>query len=227
MRTLVLCDDYWHPARVVRAGLGPLENPDQTFDWIEHASEWSAERMRAYPTVIFSKMNHVCASDRQPWVTAEVEHAFLDYVRQGNGLLVIHSGSAGYDHLPTLRGLMGGAFVEHPPQCSVTVEPRAGHHLTSGAAPFAVFDEHYSMAIDDDQAALFLTTMSEHGEQPGGWTRTEGAGRICVLTPGHNVDVWLNPSYQAVIQNALHWCHMGSRQAATGLHTSRGDHQND
>ena len=45
-----------------------------------------------------------------------------------------------------------------------------------------------------------------HGTQPGGWTRQEGAGRVAVLTPGHNVEVWLHPSYQTLIGNALRWC---------------------
>ena len=42
--------------------------------------------------------------------------------------------------------------------------------------------------------------------QPGGWARREGAGRVAVLTPGHNVEVWLHASYQALIGNALRWC---------------------
>jgi type 1 glutamine amidotransferase len=129
----------------------------------------------------------------------------LGYVRQGNGLLVIHSGLAGYHEYPVLRGLMGGAFSRHPPQCPVIIEPRAGHHLTAGGAAFTVVDEHYFMELDDDQADVFLTTVSEHGTQPGAWIRTEGEGRVCVLTPGHNVDVWRHPSYQAIIQNALRW----------------------
>ena len=207
MRTLVICDDYYHPARVARAGLAPLEDRGFTFDWIEHAGEWSAERMRAYPAVIFAKMNHVSAADQQPWVTEEVQDVFVDYVQQGNGLLVIHSGSAGYENMPALRGLMGGVFTQHPPQCPVTVEPRAGHHLVSGSASFTVKDEHYFMELDDREADVFLTTVSEHGTQPGGWTRTAGAGRVCMLTPGHNVEVWLHPSYQAVVENSLRWCH--------------------
>ncbi len=207
MRTLVLCDDGWHPAHTARRGLHPLEDHGWEFDWIEHADSWSAERMRAYPAVILTKMNHVSATDQRPWVTEEVQKAFADYVHPGNGLLVIHSGSAGYDQLTTLRGLMGGVFREHPPQCPVTVEPRAGHYLSTGSAAFTAVDEHYFMDLDDDQADVFLTTVSEHGTQPGGWTRTVGAGRVCVLTPGHNVDVWLHPSYQTVIQNTLRWCH--------------------
>jgi type 1 glutamine amidotransferase len=62
------------------------------------------------------------------------------------------------------------------------------------------------MAFDDPQADLFMTTTSQHGTQPGGWTRLEGEGRVCVLTPGHNVEVWQHPSFQALLRNTLNWC---------------------
>ena len=206
MRTLVLCDDYWHPARTPRTGLAPLEDAGFAFDWIENAGDWSAERMAQYPVVVLTKSNNVSSSDRSPWVTDEVQAAFRDYVRRGNGLLVIHSGSAEYRDRPVLRGVLGGVFASHPPQCPVTVEPRADHPLTAGSTPFTLVDEHYMMEQDDAQADVFLTTRSEHGVQPGGWTRTEGDGRVCVLTPGHNLPVWLHPSYQTLIHNALRWC---------------------
>ena len=206
MRTLVLCDDYWHPACTPRTGLKGLGGCGFEFDWIENANEWSAERMAGYPLVVMTKSNNVSATDQSPWVTEAVQQALLDYVRQGNGLLVIHSGTAEYEQCPVLRGLMGGVFIEHPPQCPVTVEPLAGHPLTIGSAPFTLMDEHYFMALDDAQAGVFLTTTSEHGDQPGGWTRTEGGGRVCVLTPGHTVEVWLHPSFQTLLRNALRWC---------------------
>jgi hypothetical protein len=57
MRTLVLCDDYYHPARVARAGLQPLEEHGWEFDWIEHASGWSVKRMSDFPVVLLTKMN--------------------------------------------------------------------------------------------------------------------------------------------------------------------------
>jgi type 1 glutamine amidotransferase len=206
MRTLVLCDDQWHPAATARAGLGALAGSGFEFDWIEDAGEWSAERMASYPLVVLTKANNVSSADHRPWVTEEAQQAFLEYVRAGNGLLVVHSGSAGYQQLPVLRGLLGGVFRLHPPQCQVTVEPRAGHPLTAGSAPFTLKDEHYFMDMDDTTVNLFLTTNSEHGAQPGGWTRSVGAGRVCVLTPGHNLEVWLHPAYQALLGNALRWC---------------------
>jgi uncharacterized protein len=207
MRALVLCDDYWHPAHVAREGLDRLESGGEfAFDWIEDANEWSAERMAGYPAVVLVKSNNVSAADPAAWMTSEVENAFLDYVRAGKGLLVVHSGSAGYKETPVLRALMGGVFDHHPPQCMVTVEPVEGHVLTAGVAPFTVKDEHYFMLLDDAGADVFLTATSEHGPQPGGWTRTEGAGRVCMLTPGHNVEVWLEPSFQILLGNALRWC---------------------
>jgi uncharacterized protein len=206
MHTLVLCDDYYHPARVARTGLRALGNGSLEFDWIENADEWSAERMANYPLTVLTKSNNISASDRRPWVTDDVQAAFLEYVRQGHGLLAIHSGTAEYAELPVLRGLLGGVFMMHPPQCPVTVEPQTGHPLTVGSTSFTLVDEHYFMALDDAQADVFLTTTSTYGTQPAGWTRVEGAGRVCVLTPGHNLEVWLHPAYQVLIRNALHWC---------------------
>jgi type 1 glutamine amidotransferase len=62
------------------------------------------------------------------------------------------------------------------------------------------------MEMTGEPVDCFLQTTSDHGSQPGGWTRSEGAGRVCVLTPGHNVEVWLTPGFQALLRNGLQWC---------------------
>ncbi len=206
MRILVLCDDVWHPAGTLREGLAPLSEQGLELAWITDAADWSASRMADYPVVLFSKSNNVSQADKRPWMTETVEQAFVDYVRGGGGLLVVHSGTAGYAEAGTLRALMGGVFTEHPPQCPVTVIPKTDHSLTAGVHRFTATDEHYFMSLDDEAADVFLTTLSEHGTQPGGWTRTEGAGRVVVLTPGHTVEVWLTPSFQTLLVNGLQWC---------------------
>jgi len=206
VRALVLCDDYWHPAAVAREGLGALDASGYSFEWIEDAGDWSAERMAEYPLVLLIKSNNVSAANQDPWMTDAVQQAFRDQVRAGAGLLVIHSGAAGYRDLPVVRGLMGGTFLQHPPQCDVEVTLKEGHPLTVGCEPFTVKDEHYHMALDDADADVFMMTTSDHGTQPGGWTRVEGEGRVCVITPGHNVEVWRHPAFQALLRNALRWC---------------------
>ena len=206
MKILVLCGDHWHPPQVARQGLAALEGGEFTFDWMENARDWSPEIMGAYPLLILTKSNNISATDQTGWMTDIVQAAFLDYVTRGNGLLAIHSGTAEYENKPVLRGLLGGVFAHHPEQCPVTMNLHAGHPLSAGSSPFTLQDEHYFMAMDDTQPDVFMTTTSEHGEQPGGWRRVEGSGRVAVLTPGHNLEVWLHPSYQALLRNCLRWC---------------------
>lgn len=206
MRILVLCDDKWHPGGTVRDGLAPLEDQGFTFDFIENAGEWSAERMGDYPVVVLSKSNNVSADDETVWMTESVEIAFRNYVAEGNGLLALHSGTAGYRDCAILRPLLGGVFLEHPKQCPVTVTPQLSHPLAHGSEVFTVVDEHYMMALDDANADVFVTTTSKHGTEPGGWRRHEGKGRVGVLTPGHNLEVWTHPAYQALIAHTLRWC---------------------
>lgn len=206
MRVLVLCDDHWHPASTVRQGLSPLAGQGYDFEFCADGREWSAGHMDSFPLVILAKSNNVTAADDSPWITDEVEAAFQSYVARGNGLLVMHSGTVACQKRPILRAVVGGAFRQHPPQCDVTMAPHGAHPLTAGVAAFTMRDEHYQMELDDQNADVFLTSQSDSGVQPAGWARSEGAGRVCVLTPGHNVDVWLHPAFQALLGNALRWC---------------------
>jgi uncharacterized protein len=201
MKALVLIDDLWHPGAIPREGLAGLGD----FDWIEDGSEWTAEMMAEYPVVVLAKANNRSATDKESWADDSVGEAFRDYIEKGGGLLVIHSGGSGYDQIPSMRGLPAGGFQHHPPQCQVTILPLAGHPLCDGVTEFAELDEHYFMHFDDPTADVFLHTISSNGTQPAGWTRTVGKGRVCILTPGHNLPIWLHPSFRQLIGNCLAW----------------------
>jgi type 1 glutamine amidotransferase len=186
--------------------LEAIQRTEFTFDWIEDARNWNPKIMMTYPLVILTKSDNVSATDRTGWMTDTVQAAFSEYVRQGNGLLAIHSGLAEYEQKTVLRGLLGGVVVHHPEQCPVAINPLMEHPLCAGSSPFTVKDEHYFMALDDSRADIYMTTMSVNGEQPGAWRRVFGNGRVVVLTPGHNVEVWLHPSFQALLLNSIRWC---------------------
>lgn len=205
MDVLVLCDDRWHPASVVRSGLSQLVTRGFDFMFVEDTLAWSPDMLVHFPAVILSKSNNISSTNHAEWMIPGVEQAFVDYVRQGGGLLALHSGTAGYQETRRLRSLLGGIFVQHPEQCPVTVKPFADHPLTDGVTAFTLPDEHYHMSIEDCQADIFMTTESQHGSQPGGWRRAEELGRVCVLTPGHNLPVWQHPAYQILLTNTLRW----------------------
>lgn len=204
LRTLVLCDDAWHPADVVQRGLNALADSRFVFEFVTGDSKWPLAMLKEFPLVIVAKANHLCAEDQTPWLAGETQHAFRDFVVQGGGLFLVHAGTC-YKDLAEMRGVTGGAFLSHPDQCLVTVEPKIGHRLAAGVNSFAARDEHYLVTLDDARADVFLHTRSSHGLQPAGWTRFEGSGQVCVLTPGHNVEVWLHPEFQKLLRNGLHW----------------------
>jgi type 1 glutamine amidotransferase len=120
-------------------------------------------------------------------------------------LVTVHAGTSRYEKLNLMNDLIGGAFTRHPDPCEVRIEPRNGHPLTAGVSAFTVKDEHYFMQMDAKDADVFLHSHSVHGVQPAGWSRAVGAGRICVLTPGHNLEVWLHPEFRKLLANALRW----------------------
>jgi type 1 glutamine amidotransferase len=205
LRVLVLCDDPWHPAATVRQGLEPLRAQGFDFEFLEDGAAWSAVRMGQFPLVVLAKANITSPTVSSPWLLENTQSAFSDYLRCGNGLVVIHAGTSRYEQLPAMLNVTGGAFVSHPDQCAVTILPKTSHPLTAGVLPFTVCDEHYFITMSDTKADIFLHSQSKHGVQPAGWTRTEDAGRICVLTPGHHLEVWLHPSFQKLLLNALRW----------------------
>ncbi len=206
MRVLVLLDDAWHPAELVRTGLMRLERFGFEFDWLDTAAHWSAERMAAYPLVILAKADHVSSADETSWMSASVQRSFVRHVESGHGLLVLHSGAAACVNESLLCDLAGARFLGHPAQCAVTVTPHRPHRLAAGCRSFTVIDEQYAMDFVDDGADVFAASTSEHGRQPAGWTLARGQGRVCVLTPGHNSDVWAHPDYRRLLLNALRWC---------------------
>lgn len=205
MRVLVFCDDTYHPAATVRAGLAPLAQAGGfDFDWIEDAAGWNPAMLRDYPVVLLSKSNVCSASNQTPWLAGATADALGEYVRAGGGLVAVHSGTASYKDWLAVRAVLGGVFISHPPPCPVQVELVDGHPLCAGVdRAFTVHDEHYQVVVDDPRVDVFLHTRSEHGVQPAGWVRREGQGLVVVLTPGHFADVWLHPSMQQLLVNAL------------------------
>lgn len=204
IRTLVICGDPWHPAATIELGLKALNGAAFAFEFLVNDAEWPAVRLNDFPLVVLARAN-LTSSEERPWLMPETQGVLADYVTQGGGLLVVHAGTARYENLPALNALIGGAFVRHPAPCNVTMEPLSSHPVVDGVASFTARDEHYFMAMNDSPADLFLQSRSLHGVQPAGWARASGRGRVCVLTPGHDREVWLHPMFQKLLFNALRW----------------------
>lgn len=213
MTVLLICDDYWHPADVILRGLRTLQTEDIEFDVVTDAKDClTPEYLTRYPAIVNCKCNNINAANTHPWfekgVTEVGPAEFAEYIQNGGGFVSIHSGNAFFKENDCAEyiNLVGNYFVKHPPRCDVTAYPVGAHPVTEGLALFTIRDEHYEIAVTAEDAEVFLKTESQPGgTQIGGYTRTLGAGRICVLTPGHNVSVWEHPGFRKLLLQSIRW----------------------
>jgi type 1 glutamine amidotransferase len=208
---LVLCDDYWHPAEVIKRGFRSLKSDLFSFDFVMDAKDiLSPGMIKSYPAIINCKSDNITASNKAPWfddgVTEVGVKDFQDYVSDGGGFLSIHSANAakkGTDY----GEFVGNYFLGHPPQCKVDVIISGTHPVVAGVDNFSIRDEHYQLDyFARDGVELFYTSSEAGGRQIGGYVREIGKGRLCVMTPGHILSVWEHPSFQRLLLNALRWC---------------------
>jgi len=222
MRVLLICDDYWHPGQVPIEGVAPLKQDGFEFDVVSDAKDFKPEMLSPYPVVLLVKSDQVSQEDKSSWKTEAVQKAFIDYVEKGGGLLAVHSGLVGCNENKGLEQLIGCKLTYHPHDCPVTVQPLKPHPVTQGVGVFCETDEHYRLEILSPDVDILAASYSpaqgtpdKYEEDPynntpawicpAAYVRTQGEGRVCVLSPGHLLPVWLNPQFQRTLANALRW----------------------
>ena len=212
MKSLLRCDDLWHPGETVRFGLKFLEEQGHTIDTVMDAKDIvTPELLREYDAVIIAKGNSLNgANAKAPWfedgITWVDPNGYKNYVEEGGAVLVMHAGTTAHN-CPAMSDFLGVRFITHPPQCPVDFQVKNPEHpIMQGIADFTFpQDEHYQLEVLSDELELFAETASAAGTYPAGLTRTYGEGRLCILTPGHNAFAINFPEYQKVIVNALRW----------------------
>ncbi|MDR1618519.1 MAG: ThuA domain-containing protein, partial [Treponema sp.] len=124
MDVLVLCDDYWHPAEVIRRGLGALNAGPCRFDFVMDAKDiLSPDMIRRYPVIMSCKGNYLTSANDSPWFDEGVTEVSVGelkaWVAEGGGFLSIHSANtAQADTDPQGYGrFVGNYFIGHPPRC--------------------------------------------------------------------------------------------------------------
>ena len=125
------------------------------------------------------------------------------YVRQGGGILALHSATASFKDCRPYFEILGGRFAGHGP-----VQPFELVNQNSqifGEIPnFTVTDELY---LHDwhSQIQVHFTVAREGQEVPVVWTRLHERGKICYAGPGHTAGSMTHPVYQSLLRRGLEW----------------------
>ena len=166
-------------------------------DATEDLATLTPENLHAYAGIV----NYTTARD----ITDTQYDALLQFVRGGGGYIGVHCASDTFRNQPDSKRLLGGRFVEHPPQLDIVVEiADPAHPITGPLSSFTVFDELYT--LDDDPTQYHLLARSpSHGLQPVAWTRDEELGRVFYVSIGHNAETYANPLSRRLLQRGVQW----------------------
>lgn len=211
MRVLFICDDVWHPAEIIEMGLKGFSSGEFEIDIIKSAKDiLTPKRLTEYNVIVNCKGNVVNSANSAPWfekgVTEVCVPEFIDYIGSGGGFISLHAGNT-FPKDSEYALMTGCYFISHPPRCTVEVKMTGSHKICDGINDFVIRDEHYNIGLIADDADIFCGTLSDTGgNQTGGYTRLIKNGRLCVLTPGHTVDVWYNEGFRRLLTNCIRWC---------------------
>ena len=138
-------------------------------------------------------------------ITREQQEAIASFVREGKGLVAVHSGVDAFYGWPQYRDIVGGGlFLSHPftREARVTIEDRT-NPAVSHFGPSASFKEEYYYLDRNPRPSshvlrsLDLTSVGDttRTDHPVAFIRRYGKGRVYVNLLGHFADTWRRDDY--------------------------------
>jgi len=213
MKILMIADDYWHSSEMLMHGMAFLKDMGYEIDWISDAKDIvTAALLKKYDEVIIAKGNSITAANQNAWfddgTTVLPPSGYWQYVKEGGSLFILHAGASfRQNQCPEMTDLIGVSFIEHPKQCPVEIKiALPDHPIAKGLAGFTLTqDEHYFIDRTENEGEVVMTGTSHAGTQPACIARTVGKGRVCVLTPGHNILVFENEGFRKALVSCIEW----------------------
>ncbi len=213
MKILLIADDYWHSSEMLLRGMAFLQDMGWKMDLVTDAKDIvTYDLLKQYDEVIIAKGNSITAANQQAWfdegTTVLPPSGYWRYVEEGGSLFVLHAGASFRKAAcPEMTDLFGVSFIEHPKQCPVEVKIALyDHPIAKGLENFTLAqDEHYFIERTEAEGEVVLTGTSHAGTQPACIARTVGKGRVCVLTPGHNILVFENEGFKKALVSCIEW----------------------
>jgi len=188
-----------HPPKMgrfwLRRGLESL--PDTVFRRVQ-----SLEALAEFPS---DEFDGIVLYMHQERVSIPALDRLEEFVREGGGLLALHSASASFKEQPGYFDILGGRFVDHGPVEPFLVRPTpVAEGIFGEVDAFSVRDELYRHEFEPENAIHFYT-MVDGEREPVVWTRRFGAGRVCYCSLGHTGGSMRHPAVRRIVRQGLVW----------------------
>ncbi len=127
------------------------------------------------------------------------------WVRAGHSIVGIHSATATNKTDDAYAKLLGSRFIGHGPVFDFSVKVSdPDHPIAQRLTDFRVTDELYLLQAFDE-FEVFLSAWWGGKEQPVGYEKSEGKGKVIYLANGHDPRSLSNKTVQELITRAVHY----------------------
>jgi len=169
--------------------------------------------------VVLSNFNTFGKKNPGPVWNADVRTTFVDFIRKGKGLVVVHSGSSVFYDWPEFQQLAGtswGKHTHHGKQHTNDVHiVTAPHPIIAGVKDFTTFDEFWQ-TTDLAPGTMVLATVTPKKEfggsgnpEPMALITRLGAGRGFTLLLGHSTAGMNSAGFKTLLQRGTEWAATG------------------
>jgi type 1 glutamine amidotransferase len=139
-----------------------------------------------------------------------------DFVESGKGIVVLHHALLNYQDWPWWsEEVVGGRYRlkregDHPSSTvkndqKIPVTPEGEHAITAGIGPFEIVDETYKGMYFSEKDRPLLTTTNPNSDRLLAWIGPCSTSRVVAIQLGHGHTAHRNPSYRALVHNAVLW----------------------
>lgn len=146
--------------------------------------------------------------------------AFLDFVRNGGGFVVVHAGGASFPDWAEYQSIIGATWGKgvtgHGPIHSFTVKMTAQDHpITRGIPSFETTDELWHKMLRRPEATILATSFSSPAqkgtgqEEPVAMVTQYGNGRTFNLVLGHDLRAMQKEGFQTLLRRGVEWAAKG------------------
>ena len=218
--TVVAQSSSNHTSNVLIVGGGSSHDFDRWFNLEDSKTLAETGAMVRYTNQpesiddVLPELDILYLSNNQPMpATEEFRNSIFDFVKSGNGLLLVHP-SIWYnwqDWPEYNKELVAGGSRSHEAfgEFEVKVTDKDHPVMDSVPASFDIVDELYHYEPDHsskDIHVLATGIVPESGEEyPVVWTLSHGEGRIVAITLGHDGKAHHHSAYKAILQNSIKW----------------------
>jgi scyllo-inositol 2-dehydrogenase (NADP+) len=131
--------------------------------------------------------------------------ALTKFVRGGGGLVGVHSATATNKDDPKYAALLGSRFMGHGPVFDFKVSVSDPEHpIAHRVQDYRITDELY-VSQPVGEVRPFLTAWWKGKQEPMGYTRQEGKGRVVYLANGHDLRSLTHPTVRQMLVRAVRY----------------------